>query len=49
MQELQIPLPKSDRKLGIQNVSEMVDQIMKLKNNRMAMVAPLINNEKVNM
>ena len=39
--------PNHDRKLGIQNVSEMVDQIMKLKNNnRMAMVAPLINNRK---
>ena len=39
--------PNHDRKLGIQNVSEMVDQIMKLKNNnRMAMIAPLINNRK---
>ncbi|GIS40389.1 MAG: hypothetical protein Ct9H90mP13_02350 [Pseudomonadota bacterium] len=39
--------PDHDRKLGIQNVSEMVDQIMKLENNvRMAMVAPVINNRK---
>ena len=39
--------PDHDRKLGIQNVSEMVDQTMKLpKKIRMAMVAPLINNRK---
>ena len=39
--------PNHDRKLGIQNVSEMVDQIMKLpKKKRMAMIAPLVNNRK---
>ena len=39
--------PDHDRKLGIQNVSEMVDQTMKLPEKiRMAMVAPLINNRK---